>query len=113
MTERDEPLYVISVVARMLRVHPQTLRMYERQGLVKPSRRSRQRLYSQHDVRRLGLILRLTREMGVNKAGVELILRMQERMLKLQEEMLRMMQCLHEEARRDFQARLREIFSED
>ncbi|MCW8896329.1 MAG: helix-turn-helix transcriptional regulator [Sulfurimonas sp.] len=73
----DEPVYLISVVAKILDIHPQTLRQYERENLVSPSRSNgRIRLYSQRDIDRIKLILRLTRELGVNLAGVDIILRL-------------------------------------
>lgn len=73
----DEPLYLISVVAKVLSIHPQTLRQYEREGLVEPSRTDgKMRLYSQKDIDRIRLILRLTRDMGVNLAGVDVILKL-------------------------------------
>lgn len=91
--ESKRPKYPISVVAEMVGVHPQTLRLYEREGLVKPSRTSRQtRLYSEADIERLRSIINLTQDMGVNLAGVELILRMREQMEEMQkviEELLR------------------------
>lgn len=87
MPDKDEPLYMISIVSQMLCIHPQTLRLYEREGFVKPSRTDgNTRLYSPRDVERLQLILRLTRELGVNLAGVEVILGMREKMKELQEE---------------------------
>ena len=73
----DEPVYLISIVAKILEIHPQTLRQYERENLVTPSRTNgRIRLYSQRDIDRIKLILRLTRELGVNLAGVDIILRL-------------------------------------
>ena len=73
----DEPVYLISIVAKILEIHPQTLRQYERENLVTPSRSNgRIRLYSQRDIDRIKLILRLTRELGVNLAGVDIILRL-------------------------------------
>lgn len=73
----DEPVYLISIVAKILDIHPQTLRQYERENLVCPSRSNgRIRLYSERDVDRIKLILRLTRELGVNLAGVDIILRL-------------------------------------
>lgn len=91
MPERDEPLYMISIVAQMLRIHPQTLRLYEREGLIKPSRTDgNTRLYSHRDVERLRLILRLTRELGVNLAGVEVVLGMRDKMKEMQEEIDRL-----------------------
>ena len=77
----DEPCYVISVVARMLGVHQQTLRYYERAGLIEPSRSGGNiRLYSQRDVGHLRRIKTLINDLGVNLAGVEVVLRMSERM---------------------------------
>jgi len=75
----DEPVYLISVVAKALNIHPQTLRQYEREGLVTPSRTNGKiRLYSQRDIDRINLILRLTRELGVNLAGVDIILQLKD-----------------------------------
>lgn len=75
----DEPVYLISIVAKVLDIHPQTLRQYERENLITPSRSNgRIRLYSQRDIDRIKLILRLTRELGVNLAGVDIILRLKE-----------------------------------
>ncbi len=75
----DEPVYLISIVAKVLDIHPQTLRQYERENLITPSRSNgRIRLYSQRDIDRIKLILRLTRELGVNLAGVDVILRLKE-----------------------------------
>lgn len=87
-TPSDEPCYVISVAAKLVELHPQTLRYYERLGLVVPSRsRGRVRLYSQRDIERLQRIARLIDELGVNLAGVEVILNMSERMEQMQQEM--------------------------
>lgn len=87
-TMHDEPCYVISVAAKLVALHPQTLRYYERLGLVVPSRsRGRVRLYSPCDIERLQRIARLTDELGVNLAGVEVILNMTERMERMQCEM--------------------------
>ena len=83
----DEPVYLISVVATMLDIHPQTLRQYEREGLVEPSRtQGRMRLYSQRDIERMKLILRLTRQMGVNLAGVDIALQLKEQIDAMQTE---------------------------
>lgn len=72
----------------MYQIHPQTLRLYEREGLLKPSRsRGNTRLYAEEDLQRLELILSLTRDLGVNLAGVEVILNMRERMVALQREL--------------------------
>lgn len=87
MRKSRKPLYMISVVAEMFSVHPQTLRTYEREGLIRPSRtEGNTRLYSQEDLERIELILRLTTELGVNLAGVEVILNMRERMEQMRRE---------------------------
>jgi len=87
MHDYDEPVYLISVVATMLDIHPQTLRQYEREGLVEPSRtQGRMRLYSQRDIDRMKLILRLTRQMGVNLAGVDVALQLKEQIDNMQKE---------------------------
>ena len=87
MHSYDEPVYLISVVATMLDIHPQTLRQYEREGLVEPSRtQGRMRLYSQRDIDRMKLILRLTRQMGVNLAGVDIVLQLKEQIDEMQKE---------------------------
>ena len=73
MTDRSKPLYMIGVVAEMLKVHPQTLRFYEKKGLLRPSRTvGRTRMYSDEDVEDLARLLRLTRDLGVNLAGIEM-----------------------------------------
>ncbi len=83
----DEPIYVISVAARLLEVHPQTLRYYERAGLLKPTRSSGKiRLYSQREIERLRKIHRLTNELGVNLAGAEIILDLTDRLESLQQQ---------------------------
>lgn len=85
---RGKAGYMISAVAEMYNVHPQTLRLYEREGLLVPSRSvGNTRLYTQEDLDRLEAILNLTRELGVNLAGVEIVLNMRERMQEMQREM--------------------------
>jgi MerR family transcriptional regulator/heat shock protein HspR len=87
--EYDAPRYVISVATVMVGVHPQTLRQYERVGLVQPRRTSgRQRLYSQADIDRLRQVQRLVNDLGVNLAGVDVILRMSERIQTMEAEMV-------------------------
>ena len=77
MHSYDEPVYMISVVAKVLEVHPQTLRQYEREGLVDPARSDgRVRLYSQRNIDEIKTILRLTRDLGVNLAGVDVALKL-------------------------------------
>jgi MerR family transcriptional regulator/heat shock protein HspR len=104
---------MISVVSEMLDVHPQTLRLYEREGLITPHRTKRARLYSEEDVEKLSLILRLTRELGVNRSGVDIILRLRERLETLQKEMEDMMNFLEDDIKRDFIERFRKILSEE
>src|SRR6266478_2831100 len=80
--------YMISAVAELYKLHPQTLRLYERVGLLKPSRsQGNTRLYTDSDLERLEVILTLTREMGVNLAGIEIILNMREKMAEMQHQM--------------------------
>jgi MerR family transcriptional regulator/heat shock protein HspR len=87
MTDRGKPLYMIGVVADMLNVHPQTLRFYEKKGLVRPSRTEGQtRMYSAEDVEDIARLLRLTRDLGVNLAGVEIVLKMRRRMIDMQKQ---------------------------
>jgi MerR family transcriptional regulator/heat shock protein HspR len=84
----DEPCYVISVAARMVGMHAQTLRYYERAGLMEPSRsQGRRRLYSQADIERLREIQGLIQNLGVNLAGVDVIFRMRDRMREMEVEM--------------------------
>ncbi len=91
MHSYDEPVYLISIVASMLNIHPQTLRQYERDGLIKPSRtQGRMRLYSQRDIDRMKMILRLSRELGVNIAGIDIILRLKEQMEDMEQEIERL-----------------------
>ncbi len=79
---------MISAVAEMYSIHPQTLRLYEREGLLIPSRSNgNTRLYTKRDLDRLEIILKLTRDLGVNLAGVEIVLNMRERMEQMQKEM--------------------------
>lgn len=86
--DQDEPTFVISVAARLVEMHPQTLRYYERAGLLKPTRSSGKiRLYSQREIEHLRRIARLTNELGVNLAGVEIIIDLTERLDSLQKEM--------------------------
>ncbi|MGE5850186.1 MAG: heat shock protein transcriptional repressor HspR [Candidatus Methylomirabilota bacterium] len=93
MPKQKRRLYMISVVAEMFDIHPQTLRAYEREGLLRPTRTDgNTRLYSEEDLERIELILRLTKELGINLAGVEVILNMRERMNDMQRHMNQMFQ---------------------
>jgi MerR family transcriptional regulator/heat shock protein HspR len=85
VTDRGKPVYMIGVVAEMLKVHPQTLRFYEKKGLIRPGRTEGQtRMYSEEDLEDIARLLRLTRDLGVNLAGVEIILKMRRRMIDMQ-----------------------------
>jgi MerR family transcriptional regulator, heat shock protein HspR len=105
----DRPRYMISVAAELVGMHPQTLRMYEQKGLVRPRRTAgNTRLYSEADLERLQLIQRLTTELGLNLAGVEAVLeleeqlqRMQARMERLEREMHDAIQQVHKQYRRE------------
>jgi len=106
MATRGHKLYMISVVSEMLGIHPQTLRIYEREGFIKPKRSGgNTRLYSEEDVERLEMVLRLTRELGVNLAGVEVILSMREKMEQMQREMEEAIIKLREELAREIARR--------
>ena len=81
MHSYDEPVFLISVVSKILSIHPQTLRQYEKEGLIEPGRTDgKMRLYSQKDIDRIKIILRLTRDLGVNLAGVDIILKLKEKL---------------------------------
>jgi MerR family transcriptional regulator/heat shock protein HspR len=89
--------YTISVVAEQYGVHPQTLRLYEREGLIKPSRSAKgTRYYTEEDIEQLELILNLTRDLGVNLAGVEIILNMREKMNQMQREFENFLQYIRD-----------------
>ncbi len=131
--KRKIKTYTISAVAELYEIHPQTLRLYEREGLLKPSRSvGNTRLYEDSDLERLEVILSLTRELGVNLAGVEIILNMREKMGQMQREFEQFFEYLkthanefsrHSEAFSSSEAlipvsrirvtRTREIFSDD
>jgi MerR family transcriptional regulator/heat shock protein HspR len=95
--DNDEPCYVISVAAKMVGMHQQTLRYYERAGVIEPARsRGRIRLYSQSDIARLRQIKRWIDDLGVNLAGAEVILKMRERIDQMEREMIELRQALEE-----------------
>jgi MerR family transcriptional regulator/heat shock protein HspR len=95
---RKKAAYMISAVAEEYGIHPQTLRLYEREGLLKPSRsEGNTRLYTERDLERLEMILKLTREMGVNLAGVEIILNMREKMEAMQKQIEEFVATLNRE----------------
>lgn len=96
----SKPLYMIGVVAEMLNVHPQTLRFYEKKGLLTPSRTvGRTRMYSEEDVEELARLIRLTRDLGVNLAGVEIVLKMRRRMMDMQKQIEDLVAYLSEQDR--------------
>src|ERR1035438_4418216 len=98
MREKSKAAYMISSVAEQYGVHPQTLRLYEREGLLKPSRSDgNTRLYTDEDLERLEVILHLTRDLGVNLAGVEIILNMRERMGEMQAQIQEFVTTLNRE----------------
>jgi len=106
MAAREDRLFMISVVSEMLGIHPQTLRIYEREGFIKPKRSGgNTRLYSEEDVEKVEMILRLTRELGVNLAGVEVILSMREKMEQMQHEMEDTIRQLRYELEREIRRR--------
>jgi MerR family transcriptional regulator/heat shock protein HspR len=95
--------YMISAVAELYQLHPQTLRLYERVGLLKPSRsQGNTRLYTDSDLERLEVILNLTRELGVNLAGIEIILNMRDKMGEMQSQMEAFIKYVRNEVARDF-----------
>ena len=105
--------YMISVVSKAYGIHPQTLRLYEREGLLKPSRTDgNTRLYSEEDLRQLEVILNLTRDLGVNLAGVEIVLNMRRKMEQMQQEVSEFVAWVRQElaraAQEGWQERLQE-----
>ena len=109
MDASDRPIYMISVAAELVGMHPQTLRMYETKGLVRPQRTpGGTRLYSEADIERLRIVQRLTSELGLNLAGVELVLRMEDELRRahaqvqrLQQQLRTEVQNVHKQYRRD------------
>ena len=109
MDASTRPIYMISVAADLVGMHPQTLRMYETKGLVRPHRTpGGTRLYSEADVERLRIVQRLTSELGLNLAGVELVLRLEDELRKahaqierLQQQLRQEVQKVHKQYRRD------------
>jgi len=104
----EEPVYIISVAAELADVHPQTLRLYERRGLLNPARVHNRRRYSDADIQRCRLIQELTQDMGINLAGVKMILDMRERLESMKKRM-RSMQREVEELRQDIEERVEQV----
>ena len=97
----DRPIYMISVAADLVGMHPQTLRLYENKGLVRPKRTpGGTRLYSEADVERLRIIQRLTTELGLNLAGVELVLRLEDELRKAHAQIERLQKQLRDEVQK-------------
>ena len=95
---KSKAAYMISAIAEQYEIHPQTLRLYEREGLLKPSRsEGNTRLYTAEDIERLEVILHLTRDLGVNLAGVEIILNMREKMGEMQSQIQQFISGLNSE----------------
>ena len=95
---KSKAAYMISAIAEQYEIHPQTLRLYEREGLLKPSRsEGNTRLYTAEDIERLEVILHLTRDLGVNLAGVEIILNMREKMGEMQSQIQQFIAGLNSE----------------
>src|SRR5450432_4637033 len=102
---RSKAAYMISAVAEQYQIHPQTLRLYEREGLLAPSRsQGNTRLYTDDDLERLEVILNLTRELGVNLAGIEIILNMRDKMSQMQSHMEAFTHFVRNEMARNFNA---------
>ena len=101
METSDRPIYMISVAAELVGMHPQTLRMYETKGLVRPQRTpGGTRLYSDADIVRLRVVQRLTSELGLNLAGVELVLRLEDELRKAHAQLERLRQQLQDEVQK-------------
>lgn len=108
--QRKDGRYTISAVAEMFDVHPQTLRMYEREGLIEPGRsQGKTRLYSEKDLERLEIILTLTRDMGVNLAGVEVIIDLREKLVLAIGRLTEFEDIFRSEAMEDLRDRLRTV----
>lgn len=112
LPEEERGIYSIGTVARMFDIHQQSLRLYEKQGILVPGRTAgRTRMYSKRDVEKLELILNLTQEMGVNLAGVEIILRMRSQITRLQDQMRELMHRMREHLDHEYEEKLREVES--
>jgi MerR family transcriptional regulator, heat shock protein HspR len=100
VTERERPTYMISVAAELVGMHPQTLRIYESKGLIRPKRTpGGTRLYSDADVERLQLIQQLTTELGLNLAGVERVLHLEDQLQRMHRRLARIEREMHETIR--------------
>jgi MerR family transcriptional regulator/heat shock protein HspR len=110
VTEQERPRYMISIAAELVGMHPQTLRIYEAKGLVRPKRTpGNTRLYSEADVERLRLIQRLTTELGLNLAGVETVIRLEDELGKVRRRLERLERQMRQEIRSVHKQYKREI----
>ncbi|MCD6132852.1 MAG: MerR family transcriptional regulator [Deltaproteobacteria bacterium] len=101
---KEKKYYTISTIARMIKIHPNTLREYEREGLISPRRsEGRIRLYTDEDIEDIRFIRTLTRELGVNLAGADIILRMRKQMKKMEENIDRIIQLIKEKIDREYE----------
>lgn len=105
----QEPVYYIGVVSRLLNTHPQTLRMYERFGLIEPQRRGHTRLFSEQDLDRIRRIQHLTQDLGVNLAGVEVVFKLLDEMERMRRGMEDEMHHMRDEMKRELDTMLREF----
>jgi MerR family transcriptional regulator, heat shock protein HspR len=110
VTEQERPRYMISIAAELVGMHPQTLRIYEAKGLVRPKRTpGNTRLYSEADLERLRLIQRLTTELGLNLAGVETVIRLEDELGKVRRRLERLERQMRQEIRNVHKQYKREI----
>ncbi len=104
MKREKTRLYTIGIVASMFNIHPQTLRLYEREGLIKPTRsKGRTRYYTEEDIQRLEFILTLSRDLGVNLAGIDIILRMKEQIEELELQLQKLIEFIQKEVSEVYQ----------
>ncbi|MCS6957926.1 MAG: helix-turn-helix transcriptional regulator [Aquificaceae bacterium] len=104
MKRERAKLYTIGIVASMFNIHPQTLRLYEKEGLIKPTRsKGRTRYYTEEDIERLEFILTLSRDLGVNLAGIDIILRMKEQMEELEAQIQKLLEFIQKEFSETYQ----------
>src|SRR2546427_12638569 len=106
--KEQDPVYYIGVVSRLLNPHPQTLRMYERFGLIEPQRRGQTRLFSEQDLDRIRRIQHLTQDLGVNLAGVEVVFKLLDEMERMRRGMDDDMRLMRDEMKRELDVMLRE-----
>lgn len=108
--KRDDRFYMISMVCKLLNVHPQTLRLYEKEGFIKPKRINRQRVYTDEDLDRLNFVIKLTKDLGVNRAGVDIILRMRERMQLMEEALQETFRYVDDDIKKQIEKKLKKFF---